>query len=292
MSIALSTPHHDTQAAEKTLPGLFVSQEWLANHLDATDLRIIQVGGEKYFSRFHIPGAQLVSYNQIVEMRDGVAGLRRGESALKALFGSLGIAPHTRVVAYDLSGGMDAARLIWTLSTVGHPAEMAVLDGGLGRWYETQQPMEETITTVDAVDFVPQPDGRWSVEAREVEKIAEEGGPALLLDVRSDGEYVGTTRQQPKGHLRGAVHLDWTQTLMNPRDVRLKDSPALLKLFEQVGLSDPNREIIVYCETGHRASQSWLLLRHLGFTQVRLFDGSIAEWRVLGLPVVAGARPE
>ncbi|MBF0444611.1 MAG: sulfurtransferase, partial [Magnetococcales bacterium] len=48
---------------------------------------------------------------------------------------------------------------------------------------------------------------------------------------------------------------------------------------------------IIYCESGHRAAQTWLLLRDLDFKNVRLFAGSISQWRALGLPVVPGVRP-
>jgi thiosulfate/3-mercaptopyruvate sulfurtransferase len=292
MSIALHIPENSAIAEGTPLPGLIVSQDWLEANLAAPDLRIVQVGGEKYFNRFHIPGAVLVSYKQIVEVRGGVAGLRASEKTLVELFGKLGIGPQTRVVAYDLSGGMDASRLIWSLSTLGHSGGGAVLDGGLGRWYEDQRSMGQDGAAVEPVEFISQPDDRWLVTADQVDAASQGDWPGVIIDTRSNGEYIGTTLKGPRGHIKGAKHLDWSQTLRNPRDVRLKELDTLRGMYNNIGVSDPSQEIIVYCETGHRASQSWVLLRYIGFENVRLFDGSISEWRVLDLPVVSGTEPE
>ena len=42
-------------------------------------------------------------------------------------------------------------------------------------------------------------------------------------------------------------------------------------------------KIIAYCRSGPRASLGYLALRELGY-EVRLFDGSWAEWSAAGLP--------
>ena len=42
--------------------------------------------------------------------------------------------------------------------------------------------------------------------------------------------------------------------------------------------------VVVYCRTGHQASQTYFVLRHLlGYSDVKWFDGGWAEW---------AARPE
>jgi thiosulfate/3-mercaptopyruvate sulfurtransferase len=46
----------------------------------------------------------------------------------------------------------------------------------------------------------------------------------------------------------------------------------------------PDKEVVTYCRSGARAAHTYLVLRHLGFTRVRNYDGSWLEWsaRVLG----------
>jgi thiosulfate/3-mercaptopyruvate sulfurtransferase len=62
---------------------------------------------------------------------------------------------------------------------------------------------------------------------------------------------------------------------MNP-DGTFKDADALRAVFEAAGLR-PDRTVLVYCQSGVRASQDYLALRLLG-ARVRNYDGSWMEW--------------
>ncbi|MBF0144634.1 MAG: sulfurtransferase [Magnetococcales bacterium] len=262
----------------------FVQPEWLASRLKNTDLRIVQLDGEKYYHQFHIPGAVQLSYGKLVTKRNEVPGVMADPADLAREFGRLGIGNETPVVAYDLTGGLDAARFLWTLATVGHTGFKAVLDGGLPDWHARNRPMESGAVQVLEAVFQWRLDGRWLVEHEEVLAVAEGRREAILVDTRSAKEYQGMTVRGPRGHIRGAVHFDWTDSLAGPRDLRLKALPEIKGQLAELGISDPGREIILYCETAHRAAHTWLLMLHLGYEKVRLYDGSIAEWRVLDLP--------
>ena len=48
--------------------------------------------------------------------------------------------------------------------------------------------------------------------------------------------------------------------------------------LSKLGVKDKTKPLIVYCRSGHRASQSYLTLRSLGYTNVKLYDGSMAEY--------------
>ena len=40
----------------------------------------------------------------------------------------------------------------------------------------------------------------------------------------------------------------------------------------------PDKEIIMHCQTHHRSSQSYVMLKSLGFDKIRGYDGSWSEW--------------
>ena len=49
-----------------------------------------------------------------------------------------------------------------------------------------------------------------------------------------------------------------------------------------MGVADRNQPVVVYCQTGYRAGQTYLALRSLGLEQVRLYDASMVEYAQQG----------
>jgi rhodanese-related sulfurtransferase len=89
------------------------------------------------------------------------------------------------------------------------------------------------------------------------------GHAPLLLDVRHADEYSG-------GHIDGALNIPVEQlaarhgALGVPRD----------------------SDIVVYCQSGRRAAKAQALLQSMGYSHVRLLDGSIQGWQQQSLPLV------
>lgn len=266
--------------------GSFVTPEWLEASLNDPNLRIVQLDGESYYGRFHISRASQIAFNRLVVTRDEVPGLRADPQDLAQEFGRLGIQNNSAVVAYDLTGGLDAARFIWTLASLGHTGMLAVLDGGLSTWYSQDRPMESQAHVVAEEFYEWSLNPEWEAEVERVQELSRGEIPGILIDTRTRREYMGQSMRHPRGHIAHALHFDWTESLAGPKDPRLKDLKLIRERFAQMGITDLNQELVVYCETGHRAAQTWLLLCHLGFEKVRLYDGSMAQWRKLGLPVV------
>ncbi|MBF0158119.1 MAG: sulfurtransferase [Magnetococcales bacterium] len=275
------------------LPGRFIDTEWLYTrlsgdvHADTGQLLLLQAGGESYYEQAHLPEALLLRYAEIITMRDGVPGMRADHDSLIQLFGSLGLDGRHDVVVYDGAGGTDACRVAWTLATLGQD-NVAVLDGGITQWYQEKRPLESGMIQPVVQTFAPVATENgmdWAIDWQGVLEIVEGHRSALLLDVRSEKEYLGINLTGPRGHIPGAIHLDWMDTLINRNSTLLKPVAELQQLFACAGLTDLDQPVVVYCQTGHRASQTWLLLRHIGCSRVQLYDGSMAEWGHHNLPV-------
>jgi phage shock protein E len=68
---------------------------------------------------------------------------------------------------------------------------------------------------------------------------------ALLVDVRSKAEF-------DKGHLDGAIHIDWDKT----------DA-----LMQAIGMNT-QRPVVFYCRSGNRAGKSIVELKTRGYTNI------------------------
>jgi len=97
----------------------------------------------------------------------------------------------------------------------------------------------------------------------------------VLLDVRTTGEYKGTdVRSLRGGHIPGAININFEENYQGGSS-RLKPREELEKLY---GALDKNKEIIVYCQTGTRAANTYFVLKTLGFLNVRAYDASWVVW--------------
>jgi thiosulfate/3-mercaptopyruvate sulfurtransferase len=73
------------------------------------------------------------------------------------------------------------------------------------------------------------------------------------------------------------VKIDWNDNLQQDA---FKDSEALGRIYAQI---PKDAEVITYCQGGYRAANSFVVLKTLGYKNVRMYLGSWGEW---------GNRPE
>ncbi|MBI4506007.1 MAG: sulfurtransferase, partial [Chloroflexi bacterium] len=120
---------------------LLVETGWLAAHLDAPGLRVVDCryyfdgrDAAAAYRAAHIPGAVYVDW--VKELSDVEAQppnvLPRPEQTA-ATMRRLGIGNDTLIVGYDDEGGHFASRLWWVLRYYGHEP-VRILNGGLVKW--------------------------------------------------------------------------------------------------------------------------------------------------------------
>ncbi|HJO31640.1 MAG TPA: rhodanese-like domain-containing protein, partial [Nitrosopumilus sp.] len=102
-----------------------------------------------------------------------------------------------------------------------------------------------------------------------------------ILDARSIGEYNGSIiRAAQSGHIPSSINIDWNQNLQN--DGTFKNNEELSKMYN----FPKDTEIITYCQGAYRAANTFLVLKKLGFTNIRVYLGSWGEWgNKLELPI-------
>lgn len=116
--------------------------------------------------------------------------------------------------------------------------------------------------------------------------------PPLLLDVRWCRAGESLRDEYRAGHLPGAVWVDLDDDLSAPPGAAgrhpLPSPGAAVTALRRAGVRD-GRPVVVYDDVeGSIAARAWWLLRYLGHTDVRLFDGGLRAWTAAGLPVGTG----
>jgi thiosulfate/3-mercaptopyruvate sulfurtransferase len=255
---------------------LLIEPEILENSLGKENILIVDLSKADTYAKLHIPGAVHLDYPQIIAARRPVMGLLPDDGTLETLFSATGIDADTHVVACDDEGGGRASRLLWTLAALGH-TRFSLLNGGLHAWANEGHPVDaERVTPVPKTFKARRDTG--PVANREYIREHLGDSAVCLLDTRTPDEFNGVKRFADRaGHIPGAVNMDWTLAIDAGRNLRFRPDAELKALLEPLGAT-PDHEIITYCQTHHRSAHTYLVLRHLGYPQIRGYAGSWSDW--------------
>lgn len=259
----------------------------LQDRLGAPSLLIVDLSNPSVHAAGHIAGAVHLDYTVLVSTRWPVGGLLPDEQQLSRVFSSIGLTPETHVVAYDDEGGGKAGRLLWTLDVVGH-GRFSLLNGGLHAWANEGHPLETGRVYPAPSNYVATVGTKgYADRAYILSRIGD--SDAVLLDTRTREEFLGTRRFAAQGgHIPGAINMDWILAMDGKRNLRIKAPSVLRAQLQQLGVT-PDREIIVYCQTHHRSSHTYVALKTLGYPRVRGYPGAWSEWGNLpDMPVELG----
>ncbi len=275
---------------------VLVEPEWLDKNLGKPGIVLIDMSSEDtQYQRFHIPGAYYLPYQALIKMdKKSKFPEAVSDQRMTLILGHFGISENTQVVIYDDMGGLNAGRLFWQLERMGHK-QVSVLNGGLVKWIISGRKVTNKITSPTAVKHLlneKETAGRRDNHANlDDVKAASKDSSAVILDVRSDGEYLGDTKKKKGGHVPGAKWWPWQQGVDFENSFTRANKKKIEKLLQQAGVSSKQKPVIVYCRSGHRASQTYLLLRSLGYEKVKLYANSMNEYGRSGSKLKQGKNP-
>ncbi len=255
--------------------GLVVDTAWLEARLGDPDVQLVDTRASG-FSDSRIPGAIRLRPEQLAVLRDDVTAQIPLPLDAEPTLRAAGLRNDTIAVVYGEGPEYDPARIVWALSYYGH-GDVRYLDGGYDAWVAAggaldTDPADVEVTeyTVAAVDEDLRVTGEWVLSQL---GDAPYDMPAIqLVDARSEGEY-------GDGRIPTALSVNWTRNLSAGFLLGDADLDALYP-----GL-DPAETTVAYCVSGWRGAFAWLTLTHLGYDDVRLYDGSWSEWGNGSFPV-------
>jgi thiosulfate/3-mercaptopyruvate sulfurtransferase len=271
-----------------------VSTEWLAAHLDAPDVRIVdaswylpqaQRDPRDEYERGHIPGAVFFDIDQIADTSSPYPHMLPSPEKFSSRMRALGLGDGVRVVVYDGAGIFSAPRVWWTFRVMGHE-DVVVLDGGLKKWKAEGRPLS---------DLKPHPGSRHftshcnALLVRDRDAILGNLDTCAeqVVDARS-GRRFRAEEAEPRpglkgGHIPGSRNLP-SANLVNA-DGTLKSPAELLRLFDDAGINI-RKPVVATCGSGISACILALGLAVLGNDMTSVYDGSWAEWGAAqGLPI-------
>lgn len=270
------------------LPGPLVSTQWLVDHLSAPDVKILDctwlhestnMDGRTQYRGRHLPGSVHFDIDAVADKTNPLPHMLPPAAEFAKKVGLLGIGDGDKVIVYDrMCGGAAAARVWWMFRIFGYH-DVAMLDGGYGKWVKEKLPAEMAAVRPEPRTFsatlnpglVRTLDQMLANVGAKAEQVIDARGPAKFAGSQDDVFPV-----KKKGHIPGSINLPWGDLIVEETGALLE--PAALKArFEAAGI-DLARPIVATCASGTISAVVLLALFILGHADAALYDGSWAEW--------------
>ena len=271
-------------------PTLLVSTDWLAERLNAPDIRVLDASmylptdgrnGRELYDQAHIPGARFFDIDDVSDDHSPLPHMLPPVEKFVSRVRKMGIGDGHRVVVYDQQGIYSAARVWWMFRLFGHE-DVAVLDGGLPKWQAEGHPVD---------DIDPDPRERHYTGRRNASMVRDVTQMARavklkdeqIVDARAAARFRGEATEPRKGlrsgHIPGSMNVPFGELLNE--DQTMKSVEETRAIFEAAGV-DLTKPIATTCGSGVTACVLTLALHRLGHTRNAVYDGSWVEWGAYG----------
>lgn len=263
-----------------------VTCEWLAGEMGASDLRIVDASkhlpdtgrdAKAEYEAGHIPGAVFMDLGELVDTSALIENTLPPAEKFASRMQSLGLGDGSRIVLYDDSAVKTAARAWFMLKLFG-AQNVAILDGGLGKWKAEGRPLEQGTNALRCRHYTAWSDsGKVRTKEDVLANIASKA--EQVVDARGAGRWAGTDPDPrpniASGHIPGSLNVPYT-ALFNP-DGTFKDAEGIRAAFEAAGV-DLSKPVVTSCGSGVTACVLLFALHLIGKHDTALYDGSWTEW--------------
>jgi len=268
-----------------------VSTAWLASRLGEPNLVVIDASAHlpdagrnarAEFEAGHIPGARFLDLDSLKDPDSPVPAALPTAAQFAARMADIGVSNDDRLVIYDDSAVKTSARA-WFICRMHGVENVAILDGGLGKWRADGHALGSGPSTATGGTFAAHA-GPGAVRSKaevlaNVVSVAEQ-----VLDARGAGRFTGAEPEprpgMASGHIPGSLNLPFGR-MLKP-DGTFRDEAGLRAAFAEAGI-DLDQPVVTTCGSGVTASVLLFAMHLLGKDDVALYDGSWSEW---------GADPE
>ncbi len=275
------------EPTNKDVSRFLVEADWLENHLNDSDILIIDatvqvklwpfprvVSGKYNFNKRHIPGAIFADLLKISDPNSRKRTFTMPHSDhFEYHMSRLGIDENKKVVIYDERENMWAARLWWMLKTFGFN-NAVILNGGWHAWVMENRPQTRKLSQLKTTNFKSNYRPELIADKEDVLKAIDER-TTCIISALGRRQHMGLKNEYGRrGHIPGAKNVTAWE-ILDRSTKKYKPAEELMKLFEP--MFDQER-IITYCGGGVAASSDAFVLSMLGHRNVAVYDGGLMEW--------------
>ncbi|MDD1753340.1 MAG: sulfurtransferase [Methanotrichaceae archaeon] len=205
----------------------------------------------------YIPDAASIPYTMF--LKDNLA--LKPIADIAKILGEAGISQDDSLLIYGecqpCGGGPSASTYVyWIMKYLGQE-NVKLLDGSIQDWVDSKNPTVSEPKILVKTNYTPKIKPELSATYEYVKS-----GQAQILDARTTQEF-GT------GSIPGAINIPYDSVIQSGK---IKDEAALKELF---GMLSKDKPVVIYTNTGVKASMVWFVLSLLGY-DARIY--SYQDW--------------
>ena len=199
------------------------------------------------------------------------------------LFSSLGISKDQTVVLYETKYTLKSPRGLMVLKYLGYDEQnIKVLDGGYHRWCQSNLSISTKEEVSISKEFIPKVDDKLFVDYNEMLELIYDKN-TFVIDTRDKDEWLGISSSPyginfapKKGRLPNAIWIEWYDFITNDM-LSIQSLETIQEILRKKNINK-NDSIVLYCFKGARLSNSYIALRRLGYTNIRIYFAGWNEW--------------
>ena len=264
----------------KPVPGPTVNTDWLERHCSTNSIFIVDIRDSADYKESHIPHSVNIPFTSLAVEKNNLHLELPEKEDLFRLLGKAGVSADSAIVVVNCTDSSfalaDAARAATTLLYAGI-TNVAVLNGGYNKWVKENRETTAEIDKRNETAYTGDINNNIFVTS---DYVMARIGTSIIVDNRTPDVYFGVVLEpfaMRIGHIPGARCLPapWIFT----DEGTYKDIAELREMATGVVGSEKDSEIIFYCGVGGYASAWWyVLVRMLGYRNVKIYDGAAEEW--------------
>jgi len=265
----------------------FISAHELKANLDNPKLILLDVDSKESYDTSHIQNALHVDVTKFTSKKENISSLLSSIWTQRKLK-KLGIEKDSDVVIYTRNDQQLNASYFAMILVLSGFENISILDGGYMTWtfkYNRLVSSEKSDATSND-SYKIKLNNNILVNTNYVENNLYN---IQLIDSRDTPYYFGTKKllsSKHFGHIPSAKSSFYKDKFLD--DLTLRNDGDIEDIFI-LGLElDTQKDIVVYGNSVFDASMNWYILyKKLGFTNVKIYEGSFKRWDEESLPTIS-----